>query len=114
MNLNQNTEQSPIVAGQELKYIKEWKEDFYDELDELKKIFFEFLKRWTDSNRFQLDPNKPVYYEAQEGVEEFQLDQDSDYLRKITEIEEDYSSDKSSHSHHDYQGLSIVPIEYAA
>ena len=39
-----------IQAGSEVKLISEWN-DLYDELDELKKIFFEFLKRWTDTER---------------------------------------------------------------
>ena len=34
----------------------------YDELDELKKIFFEFLKRWTDTAKNDLDPNRPIIY----------------------------------------------------
>ena len=40
-------EANPIKTGEEVKTIQEWTE-LYDELDELKKIFFEFLKRWTD------------------------------------------------------------------
>ena len=40
----------------------------YDELDELKKIFFEFLKRWTDETREKGEelghPNRPVIYQV--------------------------------------------------
>ena len=44
--------------------ITEWTE-LYDELDELKKIFFEFLKRWTDTERNdELDPNRPIIYQV--------------------------------------------------
>ncbi len=50
------------MAGLELKYINRWTE-LWDELDELKKIFFEFLSRWTDENRVRVDPNRPVIYE---------------------------------------------------
>ena len=46
----------------------------HDELDELKKIFFEFLKRWTDKGRNDLDPNRPVLYSKQKDEEEFKLE----------------------------------------
>ena len=45
----------------------------YDELDELKKVFFEFLKRWTDKDKKDLDPNRPVLYSVQNDEEQFQL-----------------------------------------
>ena len=58
-----------IQAGAEIKIISEWT-DLYDELDELKKIFFEFLKRWTDTERNdELDPNRPVIYQVQTDAE---------------------------------------------
>lgn len=50
------------MANKELKYINSWTE-LYDELDELKKIFFEFLKRWTERDRHLAEPNKQILYE---------------------------------------------------
>ena len=64
-----------IKAGQEVKNINEWIE-LNDELDELKKIFFEFLKRWTDKPKNDLDPNRPVIYTVAEGTEVFMLQSD--------------------------------------
>lgn len=58
----------PLVeANMELKYINSWTE-LYDELDELKKIFFEFLKRWTESDRHLAEPNKQILYEKHSNV----------------------------------------------
>lgn len=68
------TEIKDIKAGQEVKLISEWNE-LDDELDELKKIFFEFLKRWTDSKKNdELDPNRPVIYGVQRDAEKFSLE----------------------------------------
>ena len=62
-----------IQAGTEVKLISEWN-DLYDELDELKKIFFEFLKRWTDTERSdEFDPNCLVIYQVHRDEEEFKL-----------------------------------------
>ena len=56
-----------------MKLISEWT-DLYDELDELKKIFFEFLKRWTDTERNdEFDPNRLLIYQVQRDAEEFKL-----------------------------------------
>ena len=58
--------------------INDWNE-LDDELDELKKIFFEFLKRWTDTERNEeLDPNRPDYYQVLHDAEEFKLDETMD------------------------------------
>ena len=68
------TEIKDIKAGQEVKLISEWNE-LDDELDELKKIFFEFLKRWTDAKKNdELDPNRPVIYGVQRDAEKFSLE----------------------------------------
>ena len=68
------TEIKDIKAGQEVKLISEWTE-LDDELDELKKIFFEFLKRWTDTKKNdELDPNLPVIYGVQRDAEKFSLE----------------------------------------
>lgn len=42
-----------------------------DELEEIKKIFFEFLKRWTDKNKNTFDPNRPVLYAVQQDEDVF-------------------------------------------
>ena len=56
-----------------MKLISEWT-DLYDELDELKKIFFEFLKHWTDTERNdEFDPNRLLIYQVQRDAEEFKL-----------------------------------------
>ena len=36
----------------------------HDELDELQKIYFTFLKRWTDGSYMKDEPNKAVIYEV--------------------------------------------------
>ena len=48
--------------GDEVKLIDGWS-DCYDELEELKKIFFEFLKRWVENDGSKLNVNKPILYE---------------------------------------------------
>ena len=64
-----------MPAGQELKGIREW-EDLYDELDELKKIFYEFMKRWTEQTTLEMDANRPRIYEKHEDEKPFSLDED--------------------------------------
>ena len=51
-----------VNAGEEMKYINEWTQH-KNELCELKKIFFEFLKRWVENKSSENSINKPVYYE---------------------------------------------------
>ena len=79
------SEVKAIQAGSEVKLISEWT-DLYDELDELKKIFFEFLKRWTDTERSdEFDPNRLVIYQVQRDAEEFKLSEqqgDRDYRQR--------------------------------
>ena len=41
-----------VKAGQEVQIIEEWQSS-YDEIEELKKVFFEFFKRWTDTKTDQ-------------------------------------------------------------
>ena len=68
-----------------MKLIGEWT-DLTDELDELKKIYFEFLKRWTDSDRNdEFDPNRPIIYQVQKDAQEFSLESMMN-LDSITEI----------------------------
>ena len=65
-----------IQAGSEVKLISEWN-DLYDELDELKKIFFEFLKRWTDTERNdECDPNRLIIYQVHKDEDEFKLEEE--------------------------------------
>ena len=52
-----------LKPGEEVKLIDNWSY-CYDELEELKKIFFEFLKRWVDSTAKDTQHvNHPVLYE---------------------------------------------------
>ena len=55
--------EKPLKPGTELRVIKKW-ETLEDELDELKKIYFTFLKRWTDGSQHKDEPNKAVIYEV--------------------------------------------------
>ena len=49
-----------------------------DELDELKKIFFEFLKRWTDTERNFQNPNRPTLYKVSQDEKMFKLTETPD------------------------------------
>ena len=53
----------PIKPGSEFKQIKKW-EQLEDELDELKKIYFSFLKRWTDVAKNKDEPNRAFLYDV--------------------------------------------------
>ena len=69
-----NTESSQIIKqGKEVKAIEGWTE-CKDEIEELKKIFFEFLKRWIDSERHKIEPNKPIIYQNASDSEPFELE----------------------------------------
>ena len=50
-----------------------------DEIEELKKVFFEFLKRLVENEGRQGDVNKPILYERHKDEKEFKLQLD---LRK--------------------------------
>ena len=71
-----------------MKLISEWS-DLYDELDELKKIFFEFLKRWTDETKERSDelghPNRPIIYPVQSDAKEFILLHEENYNHNYNE-----------------------------
>ena len=109
-----------IQAGSEMKLISEWT-DMYDELDELKKIFFEFLKRWTDTERNdQLDPNRPVIYQVHKDVEEFKLSVPEARTSQFTQKRETKSFNQSRTSRNNYAlrrraqspaDMSIHPVE---
>ena len=58
-----------------MKAIQDWQE-LEDELDELKKIFYTFLSRWTEQTSLDLDANHPVLYERHQGEKFFTLDKD--------------------------------------
>ena len=73
--MRQERNEPLIPAGQELKGIREW-EDLYDELDELKKIFYEFMKRWTEQTSLEMDANRPVLYERHEDYKVYSLNKD--------------------------------------
>lgn len=83
---------SNIKAGQELKSITEWTE-MQDELDELMKIFFEFLKRWTDKDKNDFDPNRPITYKVPSGAGAFKLDESPDLLTVLRDEDEQESKD---------------------
>ena len=44
-----------------MRIIDAW-HSYYDELEELKKVFFEFLKRWVDIDTIASDVNEPILY----------------------------------------------------
>ena len=49
-----------IKPGEEVGVIEAWR-SYHDEIEELKKVFFEFLKRWVDIDTSTVsDVNKPV------------------------------------------------------
>ena len=74
-----------------MKLISEWT-DLYDELDELKKIFFEFLKRWTDTERNdEFDPNRPLIYQVPRDAEEFKLNDE------LPTLQNDEQNNMASH-----------------
>ena len=51
-----------VQAGEEVEKIDAWN-SYYDELDELKKVFYEFLKRWVSIDTKTLsEVNKPLLY----------------------------------------------------
>lgn len=55
------TDEVVVKRGSELKTIEAWNES-QDEIEELKKVFFEFLKRWVGNDGSQLNVNKPTLY----------------------------------------------------
>ena len=52
--------------------ISTWSES-YDEIEELKKVFFEFLKRWVENDGSQQNVNQPKLYERQPDWTQFNL-----------------------------------------
>ena len=80
----------------ELKYINRW-EIFIDELEELQKIYFTFLKRWTVGDRSKNEPNKFSTYEKHSDEDEFELESEREpYDKKKSAMiftEEDYKDD---------------------
>ena len=50
-----------MKRGTELKVIDAWN-DSLDEIEQLKKVFFEFLKRWVENDGSQHNVNKPTLY----------------------------------------------------
>ena len=61
-------------SGKELKRINKWKE-LDDELDELQKIFFTFLKRWTENDQNTVQPNVLSTWDVYSDEEPFELDE---------------------------------------
>ena len=61
-----------IKPGQELKYINAWTEA-HDEIDELKKIFFGFMKRWVENDSIQKEVNTLNLQERHPDEEPFKL-----------------------------------------
>ena len=46
-----------VKKGRELKVIEKWKVSD-DEVDDLKKVFFQFLKRWVENDSTKINVNK--------------------------------------------------------
>ena len=57
-----------------MKIINKWN-DHYDELEELQKIFFTFLNKWTHRDRSRTDPNAFKMCEVFSDEEPFELDE---------------------------------------
>lgn len=66
----ESSQQILVKPGRELKKIRRW-EALEDELDELQKIFFSFVKRWTEGVRDTSDVNELITYEVYSDEEEF-------------------------------------------
>ena len=91
-----------VERGTELKVIDAWN-DSYDEIEELKKVFFEFLKRWVEIDGSQTNVNQPTLYKRY-GREKFSLEldfaeaaKDADSImeeKKESRIEENVDSDE--------------------
>lgn len=58
-----------------MKVIQKW-DEMYDELHELQKIFFTFMKRWTESDRHTTDCNALHTYVVNSDEETFELAED--------------------------------------
>lgn len=54
-----------VKVGDEVKFIDLW-EECANEIEELKKIFFEFLQRWINNDNRTYEVNRPVLYERQQ------------------------------------------------
>jgi len=77
MKSHRESTRQPIVSvkqGTEVKEINKWKE-LSDELHELKKIFFTFLKKWTMDDRNKADRNALTTDEVHIDDEKFELDE---------------------------------------
>ena len=57
------------------------------------KIFFEFLKRWTDKDKNDFDPNRPITYQVPRDVEVFKLEESPDLLTALRDEDEQESKD---------------------
>ena len=66
------SETTEIKPGQELKHINAWTEA-HDEIDELKKIFFGFMKRWVENDCIQKEVNALNLHERHPDEEPFKL-----------------------------------------
>ena len=72
------------MSGNELKRIQKW-DELDDELDELQKIFFTFLKRWTESDNNAVKPNVLTTWEVYSDEEPFELDESTYSFNNILE-----------------------------
>ena len=53
-----------VKKGEEVKFIEEWRES-KDEIEELKKVYYQFLNRWLEIDGSQLNVNKFKLYQRQ-------------------------------------------------
>ena len=60
--VNEQEMEVDVKKGEEIKVIEEWRES-KDEIDELKKVYFQFLNRWLEIDGSQLNVNKAKLYQ---------------------------------------------------
>ena len=89
IHMNQNTEPDQsekdqralkmsnrqVKVGEECEVIEAWSLA-YNEIEELKKVFFEFLKRWVENDGRQKNINAPILYETLQDQPLFMLSSD--------------------------------------
>ena len=69
------------VYSEAFKAKRLWNEK-HDEIDELKKIFYEFLQKWIEDKSNEKSPNEPIVYTRLQGEREFVLLKDRRALVK--------------------------------
>lgn len=96
------------MKGEELKVIEEWREN-YDEIDELKKVFFQFLKRWVEIDSGQQNVNKLKLYQRQKDATKFSLQPNVQRCTRSDRLSEQSEEEDKSEEWQDHDNL--IPIK---